>query len=182
MKRTGVVVAVMGVAALLPSSSIGSHSGSTGGPREFAVGASKGNLFRVTGPAHLIVSAHRDPSSGRVTGHVRAKGDLDGPGPGAPFGFEGEVTCVRVEGNRAAVKYAFKHAFGSAEPLTGGGVQVFIEDNGEPSKGTPDRVAFDPPQPAGVFQTNAQSCDDPTFRPDYNPAESGNYNVHDMAG
>jgi hypothetical protein len=128
-----------------------------------------------------MVSAHGDPSGADPTGHVRAKGDIDGPGPLAPFAFEGEVTCVRVEGNQAAIKYRFKHAEGSAEPLEGGGVQVFVEDNGSPNQDPPDANAFDPPQPAGVFDANATFCDDPRLRQDYDPVDSGNYTVHDVA-
>ncbi len=169
------------VAALAPASSVGTHSGPGGSNREFAVGAAKNVFFQVGGPNHLMVSAHRDPAGGEPTGHVRAKGDVDGPGPMEPFAFEGEVTCVRVEGNRAAIKYRFKHAQGSGEDFEGGGVQVFVEDNGPPSRPQPDRNTFDPPQMAGVFDTNAMVCSDPRPRQDYDPVDSGNYTVHDVA-
>jgi hypothetical protein len=182
MKRTGAVLATVGlVGILVPGSSIGSHAGPGGGPREFAVGAAKNTFFQAFGPNHLMVSAHRDPAGGRLTGHVRAKGDLDGPGPLEPFAFEGEVSCVRVEENRAAIKYRFKHAQGSGEPFEGGGVQVFIEDNGEPGQDPPDANTFDPPQIEEEFETNAMACDDPRPRQDYDPVDSGNYTVHDAA-
>lgn len=182
MKRTGAVLATIGVVGvMLPGASLGSHSGSGGPNREFASGAAKNTFFQAGGPAHLMVSAHRDPAVDPPTGHVRAKGDIDGAGPLEPFAFEGEVTCLRVEGNRAAIKYRFKHAEGSGEPFEGGGVQVFVEDNGPPNRGTPDRNTFDPPQPAGVFDTNARICDDPRARQDYDPVDSGNYVVHDVA-
>jgi hypothetical protein len=178
MWRTGAVLVTIGiVGAVLPGASLGSQSSD----REFAVGAATNTFFQTGGPNHLMVSAHADPAGGDPTGHVRAKGDIDGPGPLEPFAFEGEVTCVRVEGNRAAIKYRFKHAEGSGAPFEGGGVQVFVEDNGPPGHGQPDANTFDPPQVAGVFDTNATVCSDPQQRQDYDPVESGNYTVRDTA-
>jgi hypothetical protein len=37
---------------------------------------------------------------------------------------------MRVEGNRASIKYRFKRASGPGAPQQDGGVQVHIEDNG----------------------------------------------------
>jgi hypothetical protein len=99
-----------------------------------------------------------------------------------PFKLEGPVTCMRVNGNRAAIKYRFKQAEGSAEPFKGGGVQIFIEDNGEPSGGAVDRTTFDPPQSREVFRPGASQCDDPSTRPGYDQIESGNFLVNDAAG
>lgn len=173
MRRSTGALAVGALALLTAAAGVASGShGNGGGPRDFAVGAAK-NTFATGTPNHLMVSAHGAEAA--ATGHVRAKGDLAGE-----FTLEGEVTCLRVEGNRAAIKYRFKHATGSAEPLEGGGVQVFIEDNGEPRDGQPvDRNTFDPPQPAGLFDLNATLCSDPTLRPDYDPVDSGDYTVHD---
>jgi len=173
MRRSATITAAAS-AALVAAAGVAnaSHNGKVDGPRDFAVGAAK-NTFVTGTPNHLMVSAHGLGPD--VTGHVRAKGDLLGQ-----FTLEGEVTCLRVEGNRAALKYRFKHASGSAAPFEGGGIQVFIEDNGEPRGGqSVDRNTFDPPQPAGVFDTNANQCDDPTLRADYDPVDSGNYTVHD---
>jgi hypothetical protein len=167
MKRSMIALGVAAL-AVLPAFASASHSGKDGGPRDFAVGSAK-NTFITGTPNHLMVSAHGFEAD--VTGHVRAKGDL-----GGEFKLEGEVTCLRVVGNRAALKYRFKHAEGSAEPFQDGGVQVFIEDNR--ATGQPDRNTFDPPQPAGVFETNAHICSDPN-RTDYDPIDSGNYVVHD---
>jgi hypothetical protein len=173
MRRSTRAFAVAGLALLTAAAGIASAShGSGAGPRDFAVGAAK-NTFATGTPNHLMVSAHG--AAAAATGHVRAKGDL-----GGEFTLEGEVTCLRVEGNRAAIKYRFKHATGSAAPLAGGGVQVFVEDNGQPSGGQAvDRNTFDPPQPAGAFDLNAAQCDDPTLRAGYDPVDSGNYTVHD---
>jgi hypothetical protein len=60
-------------------------------------------------------------------------------------------------------------------------VQVFVEDNGPPNQGQPDANTFDAPQLAGAFDTNATDCSDPQQRQDYDPVESGNYTVHDVA-
>ncbi len=167
------------LAAALPSFSSASHSDAGGARHDFATGSGSNQFAIVVGEARLSVAAQSAPDGTDPRGHVRAKGDPDGDGPAEPFKLEGEVTCLRVDGNRAAIKYRFKHADGSAEPFEGGGVQIFLEDNGEPKGGEAvDATAFDPPQPAGVFQTNETLCDDPSSRP-YDQIESGNFVVHD---
>jgi hypothetical protein len=37
-----------------------------------------------------------------------------------------------VVGNRASIKYRFRHSTGPGAPPQNGGVQVYIEDNGKP--------------------------------------------------
>ena len=59
-------------------------------------------------------------------GHVRGSGDYVDY-----FEVEGPITCMRVEGNRASIKYRFRRASGPGAPPQGGGVQVYIEDNGQ---------------------------------------------------
>jgi hypothetical protein len=149
-------------------------------PGDSAVGSGKNQFLIALGEAHLSVSAHSDAAGADPTGHVRATGDPDGSGPLEPFRLEGEVTCLRVHDNRAAIKYRFKHAEGSAAPLEGGGVQIFLEDNGNPSGGEAvDRATFDPPQPAGAFEAAANQCNDPDSRTTYDKIESGNFVVRD---
>jgi hypothetical protein len=93
------------------------------------------------------------------------------------FSLEGEVTCITVTGKKAAIKYRFKHAEGSAADFEGGGVQIFLEDNGDPRNGVAvDKSAFDPPQFAGQFDLAAAQCDDPASRV-YDQIESGNFVV-----
>jgi hypothetical protein len=109
---------------------------------------------------------------------VEASGDADGT-DATSFFVRGEVTCVKVSGTRAAIKYRFRRAEGSAEPFRDGGVQIFIEDNGEPSDGQPvDATANDPPQTAEAFSTNAHECDDPNLKT-YDGVTSGDYTVRD---
>ena len=154
----------------------GASHGPGNGPRIFGVGSGENQFLVAIGEARLSVAAHLD-QQGRPNGHVRAQGEPDGPGPFESFFLEGEVTCIRVTANRAAIKYRFKHAEGSAEPFQGGGVQIFLEDNGDPRNGIAmDRTAFDPPQVAGEFDLAATVCDDPTIRP-YDQIESGNFVV-----
>jgi hypothetical protein len=97
------------------------------------------------------------------------------------FEVQGPVTCLRIDGNRAAIKYRFHTATGSAAPFKGGGVEIFVEDNGQPRGGhSVDANASLPPQPAGVFDANATQCDDPNTAT-YDTVTSGNYVVVDRA-
>ncbi len=87
------------------------------------------------------------------------------------------MTCLRVSGNKAAIKYRFAQATGSAAALKGGGVEIFVQDNGKPHDGQPvDASAFHPPQPAGAFDATASQCDDPNVAA-YNRVQSGDYTV-----
>jgi hypothetical protein len=175
----GAFVSALCVVAL-PSVGFASHG--QGGARDLASGSGTNQFLFAIGDAHLSTSAHSDPLGADPTGHVRAQGDPDGAGPMEPFKLEGEVTCLEVSGNRAAVKYEFKHAQGSAAPFEGGGVQIFIEDNGTPSEGQAvDRTTFDPPQQAGVFDLTSSVCDNPNSRVGYDGIESGDFKVHDAA-
>jgi hypothetical protein len=127
------------------------------------------------GSAQLDVNAQSDPAGLDPQGTVHAIGTS-----GAPMGdfeVQGPVTCLRVDGNKAAIKYRFSQASGSAAPFQGGGVEVFVEDNGKP--GHPgDANASTPPQIAGVFNANATQCDDPNTA-NYDTVTSGDYTVID---
>ena len=93
---------------------------------------------------------------------------------------DGPVTCMLVVGNRASIKYRFRHASGPGAPPQNGGVQIYIEDNGWPQKGVPvDRGATEPPQPPELFDAAAEVCTDPTLNPAWNRIESGDYTVRD---
>jgi hypothetical protein len=151
-------------------------------PRVFGVGTGRNEFIPpLFGVVRLSVAAHLD-QQGEPTGHVEAQGDPDGElGPIEPFSVEGPVTCIEVRDNRAAIKYRFKHAEGSAEPFLGGGNQFFLEDNGEPRDDAPrDRTAFDAPQTAKEFNelSDPTTCDDPNSRElFYDPEQSGNFVV-----
>ncbi len=174
-----VVIAASTWVMSVPTLGFASH-GPGNSPRVFGVGTGRNEFIPpLLGEVRLSVAAHLD-QQGRVNGHVEAHGDPDGAGPIEPFSVEGEVTCINVKVNRAAIKYRFKHAEGSAEPFLGGGNQFFLEDNGDPRQGVPrDRTAFDPPQTAAEFElANPTVCDDPDSRlPFYDLEQSGNFVV-----
>jgi hypothetical protein len=113
-------------------------------------------------------------------GRVSAAGDPDGAGPMEPFRAAGRITCLRVEENRASLKWTLDEATGSAAPFVGGGVQSFVEDNGRPGSGAPaDRAAVDPPQPPLTFSPLAAICDDPDSRPNLDELDEGDVVVRD---
>jgi hypothetical protein len=91
---------------------------------------------------------------------------------------EGALAQGRVRGSGS--KYRFKRASGPGAPPQGGGVQVYIEDNGTATGGQAvDRVATEPPQPPGVFDAAASVCTDPHLNPAWTPLESGDFDVFD---
>jgi hypothetical protein len=176
------VIGAVGAFSLLVLLAFGAASGGAqqGQNQDFASGSGTNEFLVVLGEAHLSGAAHSGPSGEDPAGHIRAQGDPDGAGPMEPFQLEGEVTCLRVSDNRAAIKYRFKHATGSAAPFAGGGVEIFLEDNGNPVDGQPvDRTAFDPPQSASVYDLAATQCDDPDSRFSYDQLESGDFVVQD---
>lgn len=182
----GVVVALCTLG--LPGPAVASHSPGGDRSRDFAAGSASNQFLLVLGEARLSVAAQSDPNGASPRGHVIARGDPDGAGLMEPFLVEGGVTCVDVRSagpgtTRAAIKYRFERAEGSAEPFEGGGVQIFIEDNGEPQHGEPvDRAIFDPPETDEQFNQagDPSRCDDPNSRAAaYDRIESGNYTVHD---
>jgi hypothetical protein len=173
----GVVLAAVALGVVAGGGGAVAAPGS--GPGDLATGSASNQFPTPAGPgsARLDAAAHSGPAGLNPRGNVHAKGTT-----GVPMGefeVQGPVTCLRVDGNRAAIKYRFQRATGSAAPFAGGGVEVFIEDNGEPRRGQPvDATAFQPPQPAGVFDTNATQCDDPNTAT-YDTVTSGNYVVRD---
>ena len=158
MTCVGLLMAVPTAGALSQSSVEGSgtgHFAETGGPFSLAANG------RGEGPL--------------ASGWVRGSGVYVDS-----FEVKGPITCMRVEGNRASIKYRFERASGPGGPPQGGGVQVYIEDNGKPVRGQPvDRVATEPPQPPGVFDAAAGVCTDPRLNPAWTALESGDFKVRD---
>src|SRR4051794_6056491 len=62
-----------------------------------------------------------------LKGYAVGSGEL----PNGAFQVEGPVTCLKVVGNRATVKYRFATTSGPGAPPPGWGVQVFVEDSGD---------------------------------------------------
>lgn len=178
-RRGGVGVAGLAAGLALLGAS---GSGAANRHRDEVRGGATNNILLI-GESKLVVDAFTR-ASGRPGGTVRGRGDTDGPGPMGPFFVEGRVTCVRVVGRSAAVKYRFDRARGSLEDFEGGGVQVFFKDNGRTRHGRPvDGNATDLPQQRAQFAPDASRCDDPTQRPELdqppNPVDSGDYVVRD---
>jgi hypothetical protein len=143
------------------------------GSGDYAVGGAE----NTNGFFQIAFSAHSGPLGEDPTGYVRARSRPQGGFP-SPFRFGGEVTCLRVDGNRAAIKYRFDHADNPL--LVGGGVEIFAEDNGSPRGGEPvDGGAFRTPLPPAAFELSQPSvCDDPNTAL-YSRIDSGNAVVHD---
>lgn len=96
------------------------------------------------------------------------------------------MTCLRVEpqldgtGTTASIKYRFAKTSGATAPQVGGGVEVFIEDNGKPASGQPvDGNGTGPPlSPEAFDASNPESCDDPNVAGQpYNPVDTGDYHL-----
>jgi hypothetical protein len=178
-RRVALTAIAVSVWALTGALGTGAAAGSDAD--NVATGSALNQFPTPAGPgfARLDVRAYSDAAGLDPRGNVHSIGTT-----GAPMGdfeVQGPVTCLRIAGNRAAIKYRFDQATGSAAPFQGGGVEVFVEDNGEPRDGQPvDANAFRPPQPAGVFDVNATQCDDPNTAT-YDTVTSGNYTVHGSA-
>jgi hypothetical protein len=144
-----------------------------GAPQSSVTGSGTGHFAETNGPFFLSVN-------GRGEGPL-AQGRVRGSGSYVDaFEVEGPITCMRVEGNRASIKYRFKKTSGPGAPPQNGGVQVYIEDNGKATGGQPvDRVATEPPQPPGAFDAAASVCTDPRLNPAWTPLESGDFDVFD---
>src|SRR5436190_761730 len=69
---------------------------------DYAVGGGTNGFFQ------LGLSAHSGPSGEDPGGFVSARSRPNGGFP-APFRFGGHVTCLRVDGNKASIKYRFDH-------------------------------------------------------------------------
>jgi hypothetical protein len=151
---------------------------------ELAFGSATNRFAELGGPNRLEVAARRR-SDGSVVGYARGSGEL---APGASFEVEGEVTCLRVEpklegeGFRASIKYRYRRTSGSAAPPQGGGVEVFIEDNGRAIRSRPvDGNGTGPPMDPATFEASRPDvCDDPNVSGQpYNPVDSGDYTLRD---
>jgi hypothetical protein len=170
--RRSLTLAICTAAALAVATP--AHAGHGGGsPHDFAAGGGTNGFFQ------LGLAARSAPDGSDPRGYVSARSRPNGGFP-VPFRFGGEVTCLRVEGNRASIKYRFDHANNPA--LVGGGIQIFVEDNGEPRDGrTPDATAFRAPLTQPAFEASDPSRCEPPSAAVYTTGEDGNFVVHDAA-
>ncbi len=171
--RSTIALASALVVGLVPATASASHSHAGGGAGDFAVGGAN----NTSGFFQIGLSGHSGPAGEDPKGHVSARSRPQGGFP-VPFRFGGEVTCLRVDGNRASIKYRFDQ---SEDPtFVGGGVQIFVEDNGEPRSGQPvDAASFRVPLTRALFEASGpEACEDPNTGT-YSPIDSGNFTVHD---
>jgi hypothetical protein len=109
-------------------------------PQSSVTGTGTGHFMETGGPFELSVSARGEGPLAQ--GYVFGSGDYVGE-----FQVDGPVTCMLVVGNRASIKYRFRHASRPGAP---------------PQNGVPvDRVATEPPQPPATFDAAAGSARTP---------------------
>jgi hypothetical protein len=134
MRRVFLPIAL--VALALPA-------GAAAAPQDSAVGTGENRIGRVSFGAQAIPGL---PTS--ASGHFTAKGqlfELLGTEVG-PFHFEGPVTCLQVNDNKAGLIYPLKNA--DPEEFEGDWIYISLEDNGNPASGDPpDRIGFAGPAP-----------------------------------
>ncbi|MFN2616225.1 MAG: hypothetical protein ABR581_03780 [Thermoleophilaceae bacterium] len=165
MRWNGLLASVvLGGALMWPAA-----AGAAGG--DFAVGGGTNGFFQIG------VSAHSGPNGEDPSGFVSARSRPNGGFP-VPFRFGGHVTCLVVSGNHASIKYRFDH---SDDPtLEGGGIQIFIEDNGPPQNGqSADGTSFLAPMTKEAFEASQPGVCAPPPPAGYTQGESGNFVVHD---
>ena len=169
------MAAALALAAAVSGTVVASASADDHAPADLVFGSATNGFPTPAGPgsARLSVFAFSGPAGENPGGFVSSMGTTGAPG--GEFEVAGRVTCVRVEGNQAAIKYRFEKATGGAEPFKGGGIEVFVEDNNPP----PDANASGFPQNAAAFAAaGPTSCDDPSLAP-FSPVKSGSYEVID---
>ena len=130
----------------------------------------RGTATAPTG-AKFHVNATSGPSGEDPKGHFYLE-FKEAVSPRLPFDFRGEVTCLRVDGNRAVVGGRVTQSKGDlpGNPPEGSGFLIRIVDNGEP--GDADLVSGVRVPGGGVPDV----CPDQTTT---NPTERGNFVVHD---
>lgn len=164
-------VAAASAVALLAAAGGASDARSSGGPYQSAVGGAE-RTADAFAERHVAFSAHNGPNgtSGEFTSHRQL---APGAGPGPVVTFTGNVTCLRIDGNRAVIGGIIRHSLFAANE----GTMFFaaVEDNGNPASGAPpDRVsAYFVGVPPGV-----ETCDSATsLYGSLAPVESGNVQV-----
>jgi hypothetical protein len=120
-----------------------------------------------------------------IDAQIDAVADIDGSAPtgsaqrsvpvptGTVFYARGDVTCVRVEGNRATVGF-----FGVIDGLGFGAATVFFVEDGA-STGTPDRFATKAVDQVPTTCPAPVEADFPAPVPGGNVLLSGDFAVHD---
>jgi hypothetical protein len=172
--RKSLVLLAIAVACAAAAATFVAHSGATSnnvfdqppaahsGPYDYVVGGAERSAD-VFAARHVALSAHNGPRG--------ATGEFTSQTP--TFTFTSDVTCLRVDGNRAVIGAIVRQ---SAELPDLQGLMVFaaFEDNGNPSDPTPDRVS------AYIFDVpGGTTCDAATvLYGTLAPVTSGNININ----
>jgi hypothetical protein len=108
-----------------------------------------------------------DPSG---SGHFHDNTDKDGTVKGARF--NGTITCVRVDGNRAVLVLDFRNVKDQPGPRTA--VMVFLEDNGTlPGPQSPDKIAV-------IDLLAPTACPDPLSVTPAGEVDRGDVKINDV--
>jgi hypothetical protein len=159
-------------ALVLAAAYVAIPGGASAGPKYASANGAAERTADAFAERHIAFSATNGPSgtTGEFTSHRQL---APGSGPAPVFSFTGDVTCLRVDGNRAVIGGVIRHSFFAENE----GKQFFVavEDNGNPASGaSPDRVSA-----YGLGDDVAGlTCDDVTdLYATLAPVESGNIRV-----
>ena len=130
-----IALAVASTAAIAGLAVGGAQGAASSG--DSLVGFAKRPVFGGTVPIHIRVKAHSGPSGERPVGTFSA----DGVVGGVAFPFAGNVTCLRVVGNRAVAGGVVTTSEASNAPV-GSGVTIQVTDNGFPGAGSDTNINF----------------------------------------
>jgi hypothetical protein len=118
---------------------------------------------------HFAFSAHSGPQGEDPKGEAHFHDNTTKDGTPARR-FQGDVTCLRVSGNRATFVVDFR----KLKNRSGDGVVITVEDNGNPAgPASPDRI--------GVRDFNGAPppCPDPALSPANGVVTRGDIDVRD---
>jgi hypothetical protein len=163
MKRilAALTLALLCSVALAVSAANATHSDGQGPKQSFAQGSMK--FTSETFPAQIHVNA-KDEIDPQGHWFIRQ----EGPGTGFDIDARGDVTCLRVDGNRAIIGGVVTQSNLPSVPV-GRGVVIEAVDNGEPGDADQARAFFVPSQ-------LANTCPD---LPSTLPFQQGNFVIHD---
>jgi hypothetical protein len=104
---------------------------------DFLVGVGERSVFGAPVTIRTSVFAFADPDGENATGVFSSYGVVGG----VRFPFSGRVTCLRIEGNRAAAGGVVTRSEASNAPV-GSGVIIQVTDNGSPGAGRDTNINF----------------------------------------
>jgi hypothetical protein len=158
-------LACVGVLALLPLNA-GASS-----PYDGATGSGERAAVPGFGARKISFGAHDGPNG--PSGHAHSQGI----GMGAEFNdASGHVTCLLVDGNRAVIGFEAEQV--GLEEREGWTYMFAVEDNGNPSDATPDRLSVSFVGPPDLLDPEDCTVGQALYAT-FAPITSGNFNVQD---